>query len=118
MNHEPGFHLKYDGKLSEGWGPPLGATIGANATIVCGNDLGEYSFIAAGAVVTHDVPAHALVAGVPAKRIGWMSTAGERLGDDLVCPRTGSRFEERDGALVALEPVSAAAAKLSGEADE
>ncbi|MGD8818084.1 MAG: Gfo/Idh/MocA family oxidoreductase, partial [Acidobacteriota bacterium] len=57
-----------------------GATIGANATIVCGNDLGEYSFVAAGAVVTHDVRAHALVAGVPAKRIGWMSPAGERLG--------------------------------------
>jgi len=80
-----------------------GATIGANATIVCGNDLGEYSFVAAGAVVTRDVPAHALVAGVPAERIGWMSPAGERLGDDLVCRRSGRRFEERDGELIEVE---------------
>ena len=71
-----------------------GTTIGANATIVCGSTLSEYSFIAAGAVVTGDVPAHALMAGVPAKRIGWMSHAGERLGDDLVCPRDGRRYRE------------------------
>ena len=69
-----------------------GATIGANATIVCGNTIGPWSFVAAGAVVTADVPAHALVAGVPARRIGWVSHAGERLGDDLVCPRTGRRY--------------------------
>ncbi len=68
-----------------------GATIGANATIVCGHTLGEYSFIAAGAVVTGDVPAFALMAGVPARRIGWMSRAGGRLGADLVCPLTGTR---------------------------
>jgi UDP-2-acetamido-3-amino-2,3-dideoxy-glucuronate N-acetyltransferase len=80
-----------------------GATIGANATIICGNDLGEYSFVAAGAVVTHDVPPHALVAGVPAERVGWMSPAGERLGEDMVCPRTGRKFEERAGALVELQ---------------
>ena len=86
-----------------------GATIGANATIICGNDLGEYSFVAAGAVVTRNVPAHALVAGVPAKRTGWMSPAGERLGGDMVCPRTGRKFEERDGALVELQPASPAA---------
>jgi UDP-2-acetamido-3-amino-2,3-dideoxy-glucuronate N-acetyltransferase len=71
-----------------------GATIGANATIVCGHDLGEYAFIAAGAVVTGDVPAYALMAGVPAERIGWMSHDGERLGDDLVCPRSGRRYRE------------------------
>jgi acetyltransferase-like isoleucine patch superfamily enzyme len=71
-----------------------GATIGANATIVCGHDLGEHSFIAAGAVVTDDVPAFALMAGVPARRIGWMSHDGERLGDDLVCPRSGRRYQE------------------------
>ncbi|MCW2238629.1 Gfo/Idh/MocA family oxidoreductase [Azospirillum canadense] len=69
-----------------------GATIGANATIVCGHSLGAYSFVAAGAVVTKDVPPHALVAGNPARRIGWMSHAGEKLGPDLVCPRTGTRY--------------------------
>jgi UDP-2-acetamido-3-amino-2,3-dideoxy-glucuronate N-acetyltransferase len=70
-----------------------GATIGANATIVCGNSLGEYCMVAAGAVVTKDVPAFALVAGVPARQMGWVSRAGERLGDDLVCPRTGERYQ-------------------------
>jgi UDP-2-acetamido-3-amino-2,3-dideoxy-glucuronate N-acetyltransferase len=77
-----------------------GATIGANATIVCGHTLGEYAFIAAGAVVTSDVPAYALMAGIPAKRIGWMSKAGERLGSDLVCPSDNSRYRETpDGRL-------------------
>jgi predicted dehydrogenase/acetyltransferase-like isoleucine patch superfamily enzyme len=71
-----------------------GATIGANATIVCGHTLGEYAFIAAGAVVTRDVPPFALMAGVPAQRIGWMSHAGEKLGPDLVCRRTGRRYRE------------------------
>lgn len=69
-----------------------GATIGANATVVCGHRVGPWAMVAAGAVVTADVPAHALVAGVPARRIGWVSHAGERLGDDLVCPRTGRRY--------------------------
>lgn len=64
----------------------------ANATNVHGIELGAYSFIAAGAVVTRDVPAYALVAGVPARRTGWMSRAGERLGEDLVCPRTGQAY--------------------------
>jgi UDP-2-acetamido-3-amino-2,3-dideoxy-glucuronate N-acetyltransferase len=76
-----------------------GATIGANATIVCGNELGDYAFVAAGAVVTSSVPAHALVAGVPARQIGWISLAGERLGEDLVCPRDGTRYEETDVGL-------------------
>jgi predicted dehydrogenase/acetyltransferase-like isoleucine patch superfamily enzyme len=71
-----------------------GATIGANATIVCGHDLGRYCMIAAGAVVTRSVPDHALMAGVPARQIGWVSHAGERLGADLVCPRTGDRYRE------------------------
>lgn len=72
-----------------------GASIGANATIICGNELGEYCFIGAGAVVTKDVPAFALMAGNPARRIGWMSRSGERLGPDLVCPRSGERYAER-----------------------
>lgn len=80
-----------------------GASIGANATIVCGNTLGEYCFIAAGAVVTGDVPAYALMAGVPARRIGWMSRSGARLGQDLVCPLDGTRYKERDNG--SLEPV-------------
>jgi predicted dehydrogenase/serine acetyltransferase len=74
-----------------------GATIGANATIVCGVTLGAYCFVAAGAVVTDDVPAHALVAGTPARRIGWVSHAGERLGSELVCPREGRRYRVADG---------------------
>ena len=61
-----------------------GATIGANATIVCGTTLGR-SFIGAGAVVTRNVPDHALVLGNPAKQIGWMCECGERLADDLEC---------------------------------
>ena len=76
-----------------------GASIGANATIVCGNTVGAYSLIAAGAVVTKDVPDYAIVAGTPAKRIGWVSKSGDKLGDDLVCPRTGEKYEERDGKL-------------------
>jgi UDP-2-acetamido-3-amino-2,3-dideoxy-glucuronate N-acetyltransferase len=71
-----------------------GASIGANATIVCGYTLGRYCFIAAGAVVTRDVPDFAMMAGVPARRIGWMSREGEKLGPDLVCPRTGERYRE------------------------
>jgi UDP-2-acetamido-3-amino-2,3-dideoxy-glucuronate N-acetyltransferase len=71
-----------------------GATIGANATIVCGHTIGEQAFIAAGAVVTRHVPAFALMAGVPARRIGWMSHAGERLRADLVCSMSKRRYRE------------------------
>lgn len=69
-----------------------GASIGANATIICGHDLGEYCFIAAGAVVTKEVPAYALMAGVPAKRLGWISKAGGELGKDLICPIDGTAY--------------------------
>lgn len=74
-----------------------GATIGAHATIVCGVTLGEYCFVAAGATGTSDVPPHALVAGLPARIIGWVGHAGERLTQDtssglLLCPRTGQRY--------------------------
>lgn len=71
-----------------------GASIGANATIVCGHVLGEYCLIGAGAVVTKDVPSFALVAGNPARRIGWMSRSGERLGKDLICPRSKEQYRE------------------------
>jgi UDP-2-acetamido-3-amino-2,3-dideoxy-glucuronate N-acetyltransferase len=72
-----------------------GASIGANATIVCGTTLGEYSFIGAGAVITKDVPAYALMAGVPARRIGWMCQCGERLPSvtgDVRCGACGTRY--------------------------
>ncbi len=80
-----------------------GATIGANATIVCGHSIGTYAFIAAGAVVTKDVVDFALVAGVPARRIGWMSHYGERLGEDLICPATKRRYRENAEGM--LEPL-------------
>ena len=81
-----------------------GATIGANATVVCGHTLGRYCFIAAGAVVAGDVPAFALMAGVPAKQIGHVSRAGRRLGQDLICPETGERYERTDdGGLIIIE---------------
>jgi len=74
-----------------------GATIGANATIVCGHDLGEFCFIGAGAVVTHAVKPYALVVGNPARQIGWMSTHGHRLEFDAQgqaqCPESGSTYE-------------------------
>jgi len=76
-----------------------GATIGANATIICGNRVGRYSMIGAGAVVTKDVPAHALVVGVPAKQIGWVSHAGEILDDSLVCPREKRKYSVVGGML-------------------
>lgn len=66
-----------------------GATIGANATIVCGYTLGRYCFIGAGAVVTRDVPDYALMVGNPARRIGWMCNCGVRLDTDLRCPACG-----------------------------
>ena len=70
-----------------------GASVGANATIVCGVTLGRYCFVGAGAVVTKDVPDFALVYGTPAKQHGWVSRAGVKLGDDLRCPETGERYE-------------------------
>ena len=73
-----------------------GATIGANATVVCGSTLGEFCFIGAGAVVKGEIPPYALVLGVPGRVVGWMSAHGERLdfgsGDEAVCPGSGERY--------------------------
>jgi UDP-2-acetamido-3-amino-2,3-dideoxy-glucuronate N-acetyltransferase len=78
-----------------------GASIGANATIICGNNLGEFCFIGAGAVVTKDVPAYALVVGNPGKHVGWMSEYGHRLHFDeqnlAVCPESGDKYELKNG---------------------
>lgn len=85
-----------------------GASLGANCTIVCGVTVGEFAFIGAGAVVNHDVPDYALMVGVPARQIGWMSQFGERLdlplaGDaETVCAHTGQKYELRDGRCVAV----------------
>ena len=79
-----------------------GSTIGANATIVCGVTLGEYSFIGAGAVVTTDVLPYGLMVGVPARRTGWMCRCGERLtvtAGLAVCPVCGTRYAEKGGQL-------------------
>ena len=86
-----------------------GASIGANATIVCGHDIGRFAFIAAGAVVTKDVPDYALMAGVPAKRIGWMSRHGAKLGHPdndgvMICSKSGWKYKEvDDGVLKCLD---------------
>jgi len=69
-----------------------GASLGANCTIICGNNIGEYALIGAGAVITKDVKPHALMVGVPGAQIGWVSHAGEILGDDLVCPREKRQY--------------------------
>lgn len=76
-----------------------GASIGANATVVCGITLGEYCFVGAGSVVTRDVPAYALVYGNPARQHGWVSRVGRRLGDDLMCPDTGEKYLNINGEL-------------------
>lgn len=87
-----------------------GSTIGANATILCGVTLGEYSFIGAGAVVTSDVPAFGLMLGVPARRVGWMCRCGERLPlgrGPVRCGACGGQYEERQGELTPIDPPSA-----------
>ncbi len=79
-----------------------GATIGANATILCGITIGQYAFIGAGAVVLSDVPDYALVVGNPAHRIGWMSRAGERLGLELICPADDTCYQLTDDGKLEL----------------
>lgn len=86
-----------------------GATLGANCTLVCGTTVGEHAFIGAGSVVNRDVPAHALMVGVPARRIGWMSRHGERLGlpvrgeGEATCPATGERYRLQGDVLTPLD---------------
>ncbi|RKD92577.1 acyltransferase [Mangrovibacterium diazotrophicum] len=77
-----------------------GATIGANATIICGTTIGEYAMIGAGAVVTKDIKAHALVVGAPAMQIGWVSRVGITLDESLRCPETGEQYTVVNGELV------------------
>ncbi len=84
-----------------------GASIGANATIICGNEIGEFAFIGAGAVITKPVPAYALVVGNPAKQIGWMSEYGHRLefADDgfAKCPESGETYQLANGRVSKVE---------------
>lgn len=86
-----------------------GATLGANCTIVCGATIGRHAFVGAGAVVTGDVPDHALVVGVPARRIGWISRHGERLAlplageGEAACPATGERYRLRGEVCARVE---------------
>lgn len=83
-----------------------GATLGANATVICGVTVGRYAFIAAGAVINRDVPDYALMAGVPARQIGWMSESGHRLdlplrgSGDTTCRVTGERYRLADNRLI------------------
>lgn len=79
-----------------------GATIGANATIVCGLTLGRYCFIGAGSLVNKPVPDHALVVGNPARQIGWVCECGERVADDLQCVECGKQYQKTDGGLVGV----------------
>jgi UDP-2-acetamido-3-amino-2,3-dideoxy-glucuronate N-acetyltransferase len=83
-----------------------GASIGANATIVCGHDIGPYAFIGAGAVVTKNVPAYALVIGNPARQVGWMSEYGHRLNFNqdgiATCPESGEKYQLKDGIVIKL----------------
>ena len=84
----------------------IGATIGANATIICGNDIGKYAFIGAGAVITKPVPDYALMVGNPAKQTGWMSEYGHKLKFDSmgmgVCPEAGHTFQLSNGKVERL----------------
>ena len=80
-----------------------GATIGANATVICGNAIGPYAFVGAGAVVTRAVSAHALVVGVPARQVGWVCRCGVRLDGDLRCPDCGAAYRLDGGRLIAIK---------------
>ena len=80
-----------------------GAAIGANATIVCGNEIGRWSMIAAGAVVTTNVPSYALMVGVPAKQIGWVCKCGNRLDNNLVCAKCCRKYKKLENGIELYE---------------
>jgi UDP-2-acetamido-3-amino-2,3-dideoxy-glucuronate N-acetyltransferase len=79
-----------------------GASIGANATVVCGVTLGEYCFVGAGSVVTRDVPDYAMVYGCPARVKGWVCRCGVKLGEDLCCPECKMRYRNANGRMAPL----------------
>lgn len=80
-----------------------GATIGANATVICGNTIGRWAMAAAGAVITKDVPDHALVAGIPARQIGWVCECGQVLEDKLSCKECGRKYKKTEEGLAVLD---------------
>ena len=84
-----------------------GASIGANATIVCGHNIGAFAFIGAGAVVTKEIPAYALVVGNPARQMGWMSEYGQRLNFDTegraICPESGQHYQLNNGHVIRID---------------
>jgi UDP-2-acetamido-3-amino-2,3-dideoxy-glucuronate N-acetyltransferase len=104
----PRSHVSRKDEYSNTW-VKRGATLGANSTILCGNIIGEFAFVAAGAVVTHHVKPYALMAGVPAKQIGWMSKQGETLDlplfedGETICKNTSIKYVLRNGICSALE---------------
>ncbi len=104
MNHRSHVSRKHEYRRTQ---VQRGASIGANATIVCGITLGEYAFIGAGAVVTADVPPYGLMVGVPARRVGWMCQCGERLrleGAAAKCTACGAAYGEANGQLSRAAP--------------
>ena len=88
-----------------------GATLGANCTIICGVEVGKYAFVAAGAVINRNVKAHALMVGVPAKQVGWMSSYGEQLDLPLegnattTCPHTGQQYQLKNSLCTLISPL-------------
>jgi UDP-2-acetamido-3-amino-2,3-dideoxy-glucuronate N-acetyltransferase len=99
-----------------------GATIGANATILCGVTIGAYAFVGAGSVVTKDVPSYSLVLGVPARKTGWMSRHGQKLGKPnsegiMICPESGLRYRRGERGLECLDLNENASLATEGRVD-
>jgi acetyltransferase-like isoleucine patch superfamily enzyme len=98
----PRAHIKKTGDALETTLVRRGATLGAGTVVVCGTEIGEHAFAAAGSVITRSVPAHAFVAGNPAVVKGWVCACGARLAGDLACQECGTRHEETPDGLKAL----------------